>query len=56
MPIVSHFNLNFNAECSVLESLSVETFDDMFSLCVHQYSEVRIMAQEAFHKIVGNLS
>ena len=38
---------------SVLECLSERILEDIFSLCVHQYSEVRILAQEVFHKIIG---
>jgi len=39
----------------VLECLSDRILEDIFSLCVHQYSEVRILAQEVFHKIIGRI-
>ena len=45
--------LNYNRLISVLECLSDRILEDIFSLCVHQYSEVRILAQEVFHKIIG---
>ena len=39
----------------VLESLSRSTLQHIFSLCIHQYSEVRLVAQELFLKLVGRV-
>jgi hypothetical protein len=39
----------------VIESLSERMFEDLFSLCVHQYSEIRILSQEILLKVVGRL-
>ncbi len=38
---------------SVIESFSPRMLNDLFSLCVHQYSEVRVQAQEILLKVVG---
>jgi len=39
----------------VIESFSPRMLNDLFSLCVHQYSEVRVLAQEILLKVVGRV-
>lgn len=39
----------------VLESLPRSTMSHIFELCTHHYSEVRVVAQELFLKLVGRV-
>jgi proteasome activator subunit 4 len=39
----------------VLESLPRATLQHIFALCIHHYSEVRVVAQELFLKLVGRV-
>lgn len=39
----------------VLESLPRSLLDHIFALCIHRYSEVRVVAQELFLKLVGRV-
>jgi len=43
------------ANLLVLESLPRATLQHIFALCIHQYSEVRVVAQELLLKLVGRV-